>query len=892
MRILGASVMGFPAETVWLLLGGIAAILGWLAIWRRRKVQAPGVGGEAWRQPDDGGDSGAWEWDVPTSTVRIAPAWRRLFGQDAALAEISRRQWLMLVHAEDRPRVQEAAHAHFQGSVSRYDCEYRVVGVDGRRRWIRDRGRATLDGEGRPMRIAGFSTDVTIAKRSEAISRLILDLVDRCQRNLPLEHVTAALCRDGVATLDLESVWVGVKRNDPRLKIIAGADAAGDWLAEEAETRAALVPAPLVAQALATGCTQIGGRGTGQSVSGQESFTPRQVAVVPIADGPIRGVMVCQTAAANSFEPRFLVLLEGIARSLSLALSLSRAREQLALQDIALDAAANGVVITNESGIIEWVNRGFEQITGYLSAEVVGRTPAVFRSGMHDKSFYADLWARLRRGEVYRGDFVNRRKDGATVQVANVITPVRGADGQINRFVAIQEDITERKQAQTSLLYMAHHDVLTDLANRANFSERVAQAIASAQRTGRGFAVMLIDLDHFKHLNEERGHAVGDAFLRAVARRLACYVRANDVLARLGGDEFVILQSEVRDYRDSEAFAERLLETLAVPVELEGEEIYTSGSIGITLYPGDGNSVEELLKHADIAMYRAKQEGRNSFRFFSLAMHETVVVRADLARALRFAIERDELRLHYQPQIDLRTGDLVGVEALVRWQHPEKGLLAPGAFIGLAEDTGLIRPLGDWVLDHACIQIKEWQRNGLGRLRLGVNLSFAQFQDDLVGNIRATLERHALDPDSLELELTESVLAQDIERTMRTIEGLGQLGVHLAIDDFGTGYSSLAYLRRFRLNRLKIDKSFIADLGSAEGAMAIVSAAIGLAHSLGLTVVAEGVETQYQIELLRAHGCDEAQGYYISRPLAPDAFERFAGQHRGRSEPALIAVAL
>ncbi|WP_395407202.1 putative bifunctional diguanylate cyclase/phosphodiesterase [Pseudoduganella sp. UC29_106] len=469
--------------------------------------------------------------------------------------------------------------------------------------------------------------------------------------------------------------------------------------------------------------------------------------------------------------------------------------------------------------------------------------------------------------------------------------PHYDAQGNFKGYRGVGSEITGRKLAEQRIQHIAHHDVLTGLPNRMLLQDRLSQAIAYANRSGHPLWVMLIDLDRFKFVNDSLGHKAGDLLLKTVATRLQSSVRESDTVARLSGDEFVAVLSEYPDESLSPVIIERVMKALAQPVMLEGKEFFVTCSIGVAVYEADGTPAERLIEHADIAMYSAKKQGRNCFQFYQPAMNEEAQERIRIESALRNALERDEFVLHYQPQVDLDSGRIVGMEALLRWQHPELGMVPPARFIGLAEETGLIVPIGAWVLRTACAQAKTWHEAGYEGLRVGVNLSARQFgQQNLVASIATALAETGLPASALEIELTESLFMNDVTQAVNLLHELKALGVALAIDDFGTGYSSFSYLRNFPIDVLKIDRSFVSDIATDADDAAIVVSIIALAHNLQLRVIAEGVESEEQLEFLRRHGCDEMQGYYFSRPVAPPEFEQLLheGKQLDGGQPALL----
>jgi len=451
--------------------------------------------------------------------------------------------------------------------------------------------------------------------------------------------------------------------------------------------------------------------------------------------------------------------------------------------------------------------------------------------------------------------------------------PVFDESGIFRGYRGTGTDITARKISEQRIHHIAQHDVLTGLPNRSLLQDRLGQAIAYSTRSGHPVWVMLIDLDRFKFVNDSMGHKAGDVLLMTVAARLRSALRDTDTVARLSGDEFVVILTEHHDEHLSADIVQRLMDSVARPVMLGSTEFFVTCSIGVAVYPTDGAPADSLIEHADIAMYRAKKLGRNNFQFYTPAMNEEALERVRIEGALRNALERNEFILHYQPQVDLASGKIVGMEALIRWQHPELGMVAPNRFIGVAEETGLIVPIGAWVMRTACAQNKAWQDAGLGRLRVAVNLSARQFgAANLQDEIKTVLDDTALAPDCLEIELTESLFMSDVGLAVELLHSLKALGVNLSIDDFGTGYSSLSYLSRFPIDVLKIDRSFVADITRDANDAAIVASIVALAHNLKLSVIAEGVETEEQLDYLRRHGCDEVQGYYFSRPLPPQEF--------------------
>ena len=537
------------------------------------------------------------------------------------------------------------------------------------------------------------------------------------------------------------------------------------------------------------------------------------------------------------------------------------------------------LLITDANGVILRVNKAFTKCTGYTADEVVGQTPRLFKSGRHGADFYRDMWENIHRTGGWQGEIWDRRKNGEVYPKWLTISAVRGNDGVVTHYVGSHIDITERKAAEEQIRQLAFHDPLTRLPNRQLLLDRLQHSLNSNARSGRNGALLFIDLDNFKNLNDTLGHAMGDSLLQQAAERLNSCKREGDTVARLGGDEFVVMLENLSGQpleaaEQAESVGEKILAALSRPYQLGTHVFRSSGSIGAAVFGGGTQEAEELLKQADIAMYQAKKADRNTLRFFDQKMQDAINIRAALEAELHRALEIGQFQLHYQIQVDSARLP-VGAEALIRWNHPARGLVSPADFIQLAEETGLILPIGKWVLETACEQLKAWAGNERTRsLVLAVNISARQFhQDDFVEQVRAAVQRHAINPNLLKLELTESLLLEDIEDTVATMNALKAIGVRLSLDDFGTGYSSLQYLKRLPLNQIKIDQSFVRDIATDANDAAIVQTIIAMAETLGLEVIAEGVETEAQHDFLDLRGCHAFQGYLFGKPVPIDQFD-------------------
>jgi diguanylate cyclase (GGDEF)-like protein/PAS domain S-box-containing protein len=568
-----------------------------------------------------------------------------------------------------------------------------------------------------------------------------------------------------------------------------------------------------------------------------------------------------------------------------------RAEEQLRIAASVFETSSEGILITDAKANIVMVNRALTTITGYSKDEVIGRKPSMFSSGRHDRQFYRQMWLSLDESGQWQGEIWNKRKSGEIYPEWLSITALKDDGHQVIRYIGVFADLSSRKFTNSLVDQLINHDHLTELPNRLMFRNHLKKAILRAHGERKQAALLYLDIDRFKTINDTFGHQIGDRLLQQVAERLTkCLrekgrTRRGDVVARLGGDEFALIINDLGGPDDANNIAQRVLKAFTEPFLFGNRTRRITVTIGIALSPRDAENVDDLIRHADLAMYDAKHQGRNTYQFYSGKIHEKNSTRLDLENDLYNALERREFSLHYQPQVDLRNGRIVSMEALIRWNHPDRGMIPPDQFVPLLEDTGLINPVGDWVLEQACRDCLQFGKILGTDLSVSVNLSGHQFRNNLTKIIGYILSRVGLSPSRLKLELTESLAMQQVQETIAVLDQLADMGIDVLIDDFGTGYSSLSYLRQFKISALKIDKSFIAGACLENDNGKIIRAIIGLAHNLNLQVVAEGVESPEQLEFLRSHHCHFGQGYLFSRPLPLSEIAQLAGRRMDRSGP-------
>ncbi|MGB7816604.1 MAG: PAS domain S-box protein [Methylotenera sp.] len=822
-----------------------------------------------WKFAIEGSGDGVWDVNVQTQEANYSKHWKEMLGFSEDEVLTTRQEWISRIHPDDRERVLALGQAYLDGVTNSYVVEYRLQCKDGQYKWMLSRGVVvSLDEEGKPLRMIGTQTDITEHKLTEnrlmQMQAALQESHDRFKdlyEFAPIGYLT--ISSHGLITqLNWRaSAMLGLDRKNiihKRFTQFIDETDKGRW------ARMFLAMKELA---------------TGEELSFDLKFTLHN-GMTFIAN------LNCARMDDADEQSMLRVTLEDISM-------VKKSEAELRVAATAFESH-DGLMITDADNKILKVNKAFSTITGYSDEEVVGKTPHMLASGRHDAAFFAAMWESLNKTGRWTGEIWNRRKSGDVYPENLTITAVKGEKGVVTNYVATFTDISMIKAAADEIQQLAFFDSLTHLPNRRLLMDRLKHALSASARNGRQGAVLFLDLDHFKVLNDSLGHDIGDLLLQQVAERLTTCVREGDTVARLGGDEYVVVLEDLSEQdleaaAQTETIANKILAALNLPYQLDAHEHHITPSIGIAVFKNHSSTIEELLKQADIAMYQAKKAGRNTLRFFNPQMQISITARVALERELRKAIDSQQLQLYYQIQVD-NSGHPLGAEALIRWLHPERGLVSPAQFIPLAEETGLILPIGQWVLDTACAQIKAWHKNALTRdLTLSINVSAKQFrQADFVAQVSTAIERHSIDPMQLKLELTESLLLENIEDTIDSMIALGEIGVQFSLDDFGTGYSSLQYLKRLPLFQLKIDQSFVREIVTDSHDRSIVRTIIAMAQSLYLNVIAEGVETEEQRELLLTNGCKRYQGYLFGKPVPIDQFNAALKQGvAGKKSPQL-----
>ncbi|MDO9365355.1 MAG: PAS domain S-box protein [Methylotenera sp.] len=805
-------------------------------------------------------DEVIWTANAPDFKLHhVNAATQKLYGISKQAFIDDPELWLNLIHPDDKLLAQQATDAAFKFGKS--EIEYRILRADGQERWLSDRKHFIYAENGEPAELVGVAYDVTERKLADKAQRENQSRILHMLETSPIAVRIAASA--GRKVLFANKRYVQLINTSPQQAI--GKDPK-QYYANPQDYKDILHQLSL-----------------GGSVTDK---------LIELSIPSVGSIWAMASYALINYENEEAVLgwfydVTDLRKSQdALQLSEKKAKqslEELKYQSYALEKHAI-VAVTDVRGRITYANEKFCAISGYSYDELIGQDHVILNSGLQPDGFWKEMYRVVAKGEVWHDEVCNRAKDGHLYWVDTTIAPYMGENGKPQSYISIRTDISERKAAEEKSNYLALYDALTGLPNRRLLNDRLNQALASSTRSGRDGALLFLDLDHFKTLNDTLGHDVGDYLLQQVAQRLTASVREGDTVARLGGDEFVVILEELSEQNieaaaQAKAIGEKIMTALNRPYQLATHEYHITPSIGVTLFNNHQSNMDELLKQADIAMYQAKKLGRNALSFFDPEMQNAIHTRVDLEHELRKALENKQFLMYYQIQVDA-SNHATGAEALIRWIHPERGLISPFHFIPVAEETGMILAIGQWVLDTACAQLKTWEQDELTHnLTLSINVSAKQFrQANFVAQVQETILQHAINPMLLKLELTESILVDRIDDTIETMNALKGLGIRFSLDDFGTGYSSLQYLKLLPLYQLKIDQSFVRDIAIDSSDQAIVRTIIAMAHTLNLNVIAEGVETDEQQGLLKDNGCLHYQGYLFSKPVPIDQFEALLKQ--------------
>ena len=840
-----------------------------------------------WKHAPESAGDGVWDWAIDTDTIDLSHGvgaiWPLVLDQAAVLRGPRSEIWAPRIHPEDRERVEASLRAHLAQETAHYQCEYRLCQPGVQARWVLSRGTVIeRDAQGRPRRMIGTLTDIHRRKHAEQFEQFRSRVLEMLAGGEELLAVLDAIVR-GVEQLDTSALCSILLLDADGMHVRHGAAPNLPAFYNQA------IDGVLI------------GPGTGSC--GTAMYTGERVIVADIQQHPYwqdykglaaqAGLGACWSqpvrAASGKVLGSFAIyhrqphvpqeqdirLIEQTARLVSIAIERKEAEERLHLAASVFTHAREGIMITEPDGTIIDVNEAFTRITGYPRSDVIGRKPNLLKSGRQDRAFYTGMWHALVHKGHWQGEVWNRRQNGEHYAEMKTISAVRDAQGRVRQYMALFSDITVLKTHEEQLLYNAQHDALTGLPNRVLLGQRLDAAMAQARRSGQRLAVLYLDLDGFKEVNDRHGHEVGDQLLMALAVRMRDVMREGDTLARLGGDEFVAVLHghDEPDPHSRLPAVSRVLAAAAQAVPVGALSLQVSASVGVTTFPqAEEVDADQLLRQADQAMYQAKLLGKNRFHLFDAEQDRSVRGHHESLEHIRQALAQRELVLHYQPKVNLRTGRVIGAEALIRWQHPERGLLSPAAFLPVIEDHPLAIEVGEWVIDTALSQMAAWRRQGLD-LPVSVNVGARQLQQgDFVERLRTLLAAHPhTRPGDLELEVLETSALGDLARISLVIESCKDLGVGFALDDFGTGYSSLTYLKRLPVDMLKIDQSFVRDMMEDPDDLAILEGIQGLAKAFHRQVIAEGVETVDHGEMLLYLGCELAQGYGIARPMPADA---------------------
>jgi len=819
-------------------------------------------------------NDGIWDWNTITHEDHFSPRWKEILGyQDEELPNIDS-SFFELIHPDDKDAVVDAVTHHFEDHVP-FNVEIRMRHKNGAYCWILSRGEAIRDAAGRPVRMVGSITDITERKAAESREK---------SRGHILEMVATGVALPKI----LEAIIISIEHANPEMicSILLTNQSGKNLLNGASPSLPAFYTEAINGISIGLGvgpcgtAVYTGKRVIVEDIQNHPYWAPYKELAAKAKLGacwsePIRSTQddIVGTFAIYHHDSRQptetdILLINKTAHLVSIAIEKVRAEEKLQLAASVFSHAREGIMITDSKGAIVEVNDTFSQITGYDREEVLGKNPRIFHSGRQSSEFYTNMWSSLLEQHHWYGEVWNRRKNGEVYPEMLTISAVRDSSGTTQNYVSLFSDITSSKEHQQQLEHIAHYDVLTNLPNRLFLADRMQQAMNQSLRRKDSIGIVYLDLDGFKVINDTYGHEVGDELLICVSKRMKTVLRDGDTLARIGGDEFVAVLVDLNQVIECEPLLDRLLQAAAAPVIINNIEMQVSASIGVTFYPEDNADVDLLMRHADQAMYIAKQSGKNRYHVFNVQQDSAIKIQRESLDRIRCAMDHNEFVLYYQPKVNMQTGKVIGAEALIRWEHPERGLIPPAEFLPIIENHSLSVDLGSWVIDTALAQISEWQNAGVN-IQVSVNIGARQLQQqDFVAQFMALLAKYSdVKPCNLELEILETSALEDITDVSAIMHKCNEIGVKFALDDFGTGYSSLTYLKRLPADLLKIDQSFVRDMLDDPDDLAIVNGVIGLAIAFRRQVIAEGVETIEHGTKLLSLGCVLAQGYGIARPM-------------------------
>jgi diguanylate cyclase (GGDEF)-like protein/PAS domain S-box-containing protein len=775
---------------------------------------------------------GNWLWNIENNNLTWSDEIYRIFGLDSKSTSPTYEKLLLSIHPDDRSEV-EASVAAALNEHQDYTVEHRIQLPDGSERYVRENGAVVCDEQNRPTHMLGTVQDITETYLAH----------QRVQNREEHLHSLIEQAPDGIFIADINGCYTEVNESGCRMLGYTQDELVGKTIVD-------IIPAEDIPR-LEQSREQLL---RGENDISEWSLLHKDGHYVPV-----------EVSARILADGRW----QGFVRDIS---ERKESEKKLLLSTAVFENTSEAIMITDHASHIIAVNQAYTEITGYTADEVLGRNPKVLKSGQHDQEFYQQLWNALNTYGQWQGEIWNRRKNGEIFPAWENISVVKDSDGEITNYVSVMSDISSIKEVEQQLSHMAHHDALTTLPNRMAFMLSLDRAMEHAKRNKTKIALLFLDLDHFKLVNDTLGHDKGDELLKRISERLKNSARAEDVVARLGGDEFVIVLEDIDRPQDAALFAQKIIDAVSKPIQLEKNDLSTSTSVGISIYPDDATTFSDFLRAADSAMYRAKNRGRGKYEFYTEELTSQAMHRLSIENDMRKAIMENQFRLYYQPQVEVTSGRIIGVEALLRWQHPEHGLIMPDQFIQIAEECGLIDSIGNWAIKEAISQARQWDNEDMPTLRVSINISGHQLiYDGGLKSVQSALfeNGYTSDDNRFELEITESIL-QASHNAIITLQKLRKLGLTIAIDDFGTGYSSLSQLKHLPIDTLKIDRAFLESINSGSDELAIVTAIITLGHSLGLRIVAEGVETEEQLNFLISNNCDEIQGHLISEPVEPD----------------------